>query len=486
MLCISVSYRKTTDEIRQRFSFSENEKREFLSRLIQDKIISGGVILSTCNRSELYVTVNAKHDGIGFKEAENGKSLKRIEEVFSEFKGLSRNEIRKNCLFYQGKKAVTHLYRVVCGLDSMVLGEDEILHQTKEAYQLSQNIGAADGEINILFQGAFNCAKLSKSETHISQTPVSIGTLTANYVEEYVERGMGKEARPEEERLEVARSEAVKSEEARPEEVRSEEVRPEEVRPEEVRPEEARPEEVRPEAVKSEVEESNEVGEEVCEKEELNWPAETTENPGLDGRGRSVLVIGASGQIGSIVAKDLLDKGFSVIGTSRTHTASDALWQSDEMTWIDFGKRYEYIDDVSVVVSATKSPHYTLTGDEFKAARIGRRDILLVDLAVPYDIDRDIGEAEGVKLIGIDHFRELAEKNNTIKLNEAEKMQDIVSECVEDVLKRLYIRDFQMLLPEREDWFSKMIFYLKESLDSDTLLKVLCEIYRQECHDGGM
>lgn len=396
MLCISVSYRKTTGQLRQKFSFSEEEQKEFLVRLMNDGIISGGVVLSTCNRSELYVTLNRNKGGdtgIGFMKTEGGKGLKRIEEIFSEYKGLSRNEIRKNCLFYQGARAVAHLYKVVCGLDSMVLGEDEILHQTKEAYRISQSIGAADGEINILFQGAFNCAKLSKSETQISETPVSIGTLTANYVEKFIEGHI---------------------------------------------------------------------------------QADKAKNG-------SVLIIGAGGQIGSIVAKDLISKKIPVIGTTRSHSAENGLWQSDEMTWIDFGRRYDYINAVSAIVSATKSPHYTVTRDEFNESRIKGHPMLLIDLAIPYDIDRDIEAEKEIELIGIDHFRELSEKNSAIKLSEAQKMLRIVSDCVEDVLKRLYIRNFQTLISEREDWFSKMIFYLKDSLDSDTLLKVLEKIYRQEC-----
>ena len=437
MLCISVSYKKTTGELRQRFSFSQDEQKEFLHRLTDDRIISGGVILSTCNRSELYITVNRKEkedhsvhaeEEIGFGAV--GRTLSQIEELFAEYKGLSRNEIRKNCLFYHGKQAVLHLYKVVCGLDSMVLGEDEILHQVKEAYQASQGIGVVDGELNILFQGAFNCAKLSKSETHISETPISIGTLTANYIEEYLKVRMQEDNRK---------------------------------------------------TAHNNKQEDKNVTAKMHKPADDNEVMDCNRDKGdADACGR-VLVIGASGQIGSIVAKDLIAKNIPVIGTSRSHTSDDRLWRSDEMTWISFGSRYEYINNVSVIVSATKSPHYTLTVNEFREERGDSRSILLVDLAVPYDIDRDIEKEKGVKLIGIDHFKELSEKNSVLKLSEAKKMESIVSECVEDVLKRLYIRNFQALMPEREEWFSKMIFYLKTSLDSDTLLRVLERIYSQEC-----
>lgn len=427
MLCISVSYKKTPAQLRQKFSFSEDEQKDFLNRLLRNGIVSGGVILSTCNRSELYVTVSGRNPMV-HEETEAGRSLGRLEELFAEYKGLSHSQIRKNCLFYQGKRAVFHLYKVVCGLDSMVLGEDEILHQTKAAYQLSQELGCTDGELNIIFQGAFNCAKLSKSETRISETPVSIGTLTANCVAEFI-----KEMTKQEENTSMSAGGGSGQLENT-----------------------SMPE-----------------GEEKGQREIVQTREDRNKKP-------CVMVIGAGGQIGSIVAKDLIAKGISVIGTSRSHPAREGLWQDEDMTWIHFGRRYEYIHEVAAVVSATKSPHYTLTRDEFARARDCGESMLLVDLAVPYDIDRDIEDEAGVKVLGIDHFKELSERNSALKLNEAEKMSDIASECAEDALKRIYIRNFFAIMPRQEEWFSKMIFYLKDSLDSDTLLRVLKRISQQE------
>lgn len=173
MFCISISFKKTPLEIRQRFAFSIEQQKELLGKLINDNIITGGVIVSTCNRSELYFT-----KGEGAVEA--------VEQAISSYKQIDEESIKKYGLYYQGKKAVRHLFKVVCGLDSMVLGEDEIFRQVKEAYLFANNQGFTNSRLNILFQGAFNCAKLSKSETKLSNTPVSIGTLTANAIEEYL------------------------------------------------------------------------------------------------------------------------------------------------------------------------------------------------------------------------------------------------------------------------------------------------------------
>ncbi len=388
MFCISVSYKKTPLEIRQRFAFTSEEQTAFLAGLVKKGKITGGVIVSTCNRSEFYFT---------------GTSciIEEMEEALSDWKEISGEEIRNYCLHYQGKQAVRHLFRVVCGLDSMVLGEDEILHQVKEAYLNADRTGLTNGEMNIIFQGAFNCAKLSKSETKLSNTPVSIGTLTANAVEKYLrEQAAG------------------------------------------------------------------------------DGQADT---PG------KVLVIGATGKMGSIVVKDLLAKGIAVVGTSRRRHNEEGLFFVKEggPEWVDFENRYDAVSTVKAVVSVTASPHYTLTREAFVEAAKGE-PCLLVDLGVPRDIDRDLKYAEGVTLLDIDHFKTLSVENNAVKLGEMEKVEGILNECLEEIMKKLYLRDFQQKMADRfeEPWFQKMIYYLREVLDSEQLIKVFERICEQEGFAG--
>lgn len=382
MFCISVSYRKTPLAVREKFSFSREEQKIFLERLLNKKLITGGVLVSTCNRSEIYFT--------GSKE-----QLELVEQELSEYKRIEREQIKEYFLFYVGKPAVKHLFYVASGLDSMVLGEDEILHQVKEAYLSAAECGFTDGELNILFQGAFNCAKLAKSSTRLSTTPVSIGTLTANEIERYITERRRKE-----------KSESL------------------------------------------------------------------------------VLVIGATGKIGSIVAKDLLAKGIPVLGTGRHHQGEGELfWQGKEkMNFIDFRERYQYVNQVDAIVSATASPHYTLTKEAFLKEMKGEKECLLVDLAVPCDIDQALEQIPGISLLDIDYFEQAAKENRDIKLGELEKAKEILRECLEDTLKKLYMRDFKEKLAEKdkEGWFEKMVYYLKEVLDSEQLLQVLERIYEKE------
>lgn len=398
MFCISVSFKKTPLSIRQKFAFSAEEQKRFLSGLWNAGKITGGVVVSTCNRSEIYVT----GEKAAFEAVENALVLQ---------KGIEKESIKTYCLYYTGKKAVRHLFRVACGLDSMVLGEDEIFRQVKEAYQTSYENGFVNGELNIIFQGAFHCAKQSKSATRLSTTPVSIGTLAANTVEAYLE---------EKKRIErgvISRNRLENGIESK--------------------------------------------------------TSETNEDLGPKG---TVLVIGATGKIGSIVAKDLMAKGISVIGTQRRRHQGEEIFLSshEKISFVDFHKRYDFISEVDAIVSATSSPHYTLTEGEYDRRR-EKKGHLLIDLAVPFDIDKEIGRLSDVVLYDIDYFESLSKENSNIKFGELKKAERLLEERVEEVMKNLYVREFNIHMAgkKQEEWYPKMVYHLKEVLDSDELLRVL-------------
>lgn len=386
MFCISVSYKKTPAGIRQKFAFLPGEQYCFTRELVNSGIITGGVILSTCNRSEIYFSGP-------------GSSVEKVAGKLSDFKNIKDCDIKKHCLFYGGKSAVKHLFKVVSGLDSMVLGEDEILRQVKEAYLAFAGKKYTDSELNIIFQDALNCAKTGKSETRLSTTPVSVGTITANTVEKYLASAA--------------------------------------------------------------------------------FPA------------KKVMVIGITGKTGTIVAKNLISKGIPVIGTSRKRHTGDFLYFPGEgqAEIIDFQDRYLYIDNTAAVISATSSPHYTVTYREYLESVTESRERLLVDLAVPYDIDREIASINGVKLLDIDYFNTLSRDNVNIRLSEMDKVESILSVCVENTMKKIYIRDFINRVKENaalnkkykeEKWFSKMVYYLKDVLGSGELKETLDKVYKNE------
>ncbi len=169
MYCISVSHKKAPVNIREQFALGEEEKKAFIRRLKENKEISGCVVLCTCNRSEIYIT--------GTKRA-----IRELQKEVAAFKDLSLKELLKYLNQYSGEQAIGHLFKVCCGFDSMVLGEDEILGQVRDAYRLSLENGGADYELNVLFQRALASAKRIKTDTRLSRTPLSIATLVANEV----------------------------------------------------------------------------------------------------------------------------------------------------------------------------------------------------------------------------------------------------------------------------------------------------------------
>ena len=169
MYCMSVSHKKAPVAIRERFAFHDEEKAELISRLMNKESIDGVVILCTCNRSEIYVS--------GSKYA-----IGELQREAAEVKGIRLGELIQYLNVYNEESAIRHLFKVTCGFDSMVLGEDEILGQVKAAYQFSKELKAADYELNVLFQKAVTAAKRIKTDTRISKTPLSIATLVANEV----------------------------------------------------------------------------------------------------------------------------------------------------------------------------------------------------------------------------------------------------------------------------------------------------------------
>jgi glutamyl-tRNA reductase len=133
---------------------------------------------------------------------------------------------------------------------------------------------------------------------------------------------------------------------------------------------------------------------------------------------------------------------------------------------------------VNAVVSATTSPHYILTQEAYRRMLPEGNSRLLVDLVVPYDIDR--------ALLDVDYFDVLARENRSVKLDELQKAQQIVQDCVEEAVKKTAVRKFQAPVgaARTEPWFPKMIFYLKDVLDSAQLQQVLKRIADTEAEDA--
>ena len=161
--CLSVNHKNAGSGIRNLFSF-DKEKRSYIQEQLNCRGISESVILCTCNRSEIYYIGNGEQD-----------SETVLKTMCGEYK-----DVGEYLRFKYGEKAVKHLFRVCCGIDSMILGEDEILGQTRDAYYEALQNGFTGYEINTVFQSAITCAKRIKTETELSRSSVSAATLAAS------------------------------------------------------------------------------------------------------------------------------------------------------------------------------------------------------------------------------------------------------------------------------------------------------------------
>ena len=151
-------------ELRERIVFSTQQALQAADDLRHQGILEEAVVLSTCNRSELYGVPGETSPG----------ATEAMEEYFTAFHQIPRGELQGRLYRWTGPEAVRHLYRVAAGLDSMLLGEAEILGQLRSAYNQALGHGATGPVLNRMFQGALEVGKRVRSETEVGARPMSV------------------------------------------------------------------------------------------------------------------------------------------------------------------------------------------------------------------------------------------------------------------------------------------------------------------------
>jgi glutamyl-tRNA reductase len=161
---IGCNHRTAPVELRERVAFTPEQALDAAGELRRQGILEEAVVLSTCNRSELY-GVASEHDA----------SITDAMEVFlTSFHGIPRGDMNGHLYRWTGLDAVRHLFRVAAGLDSMLLGEAEILGQLKSAYGQALDHGATGPVLNKAFQSALEVGKRVRSETEVGARPMSV------------------------------------------------------------------------------------------------------------------------------------------------------------------------------------------------------------------------------------------------------------------------------------------------------------------------
>ncbi len=334
ILAVGVNHRTAPVEVREKLSFSEHHLAEWLSRLKAYPAIEGCVIISTCNRSEIYAASREMDEGLG-----------AVWDFLSGKSGVDISEI-KNCTYVHTLyDAIRHLFRVASGLDSMVLGETQILGQVRQAYQAACRCGATNKVLNTLFQQAITVGKRVRSETGIDKNSVSISYAA----------------------VELARQ--------------------------------------------------------------------------IFGslHGRVVLVIGA-GKMSELTALHLVSNGVEgIIVSNRSYDRAAAMARKFGGRAVRFDDLFRHMEQADIVISCTSASHYVVRLNdvlEVMRRRAGRK-IMIIDIAVPRDIDPAVGGVEGVTLYDVDDLQNVVDQNLQERKRAAVAGESIIEEDLEQFMKWL-------------------------------------------------
>lgn len=334
ILIVGLNHRTAPVEIREKLTFTKTQLPKALEELNSKHDITGCIILATCNRTEIYATVHNVEKG-----------LSNIKDFISSYCDFDKNDLRQYLYVKSLYDSVRHLFRVVSGLDSMVLGETQILGQIKEAYEDALNNKTTNNILNSLIQKAISVGKRVRTETQIDQNAVSVSYVA--------------------------------------------------------------------------VELAKQIFEILAE--------------------RTVLVLGA-GEMSRLTAKHLLANGVSTIMVSN-RSFEKAVNMAEEFKGkaVKFDELFTYMVDADIVITATAARHYIINEIAIRSVMQKRqnRTLLLIDIAVPRDIDPTVGNIEGVKLYDIDAMKNVVDKNLEERKQKALVAEEIIEEELDGFFKWL-------------------------------------------------
>ena len=390
---IGIDYNRACVDIRAQFSFTKKHTVSALEHLKQEPGIAGCIILSTCNRMEIWASTKEDWKGslYGFLCREKGRDPQQFQEYF-----VQREE----------EEAVEHLFYLTSGLKSQILAEDQIITQVKDALTLSREAYCTDNVLEVLFRTAVTAAKKVKTEVSFSRANSSV----------------------------------------------------------------------------------------------IHQAIRRLEETGFSLQGKTCMVIG-NGEMGKVTALALKEAGADVTVTVRQYR-SGMVTIPQGCQRINYGDRMELLPNCDLAVSATASPNFTLTKELLEQAEIAGH-LVLIDLAVPRDIEPAAGSLPNVTLYDIDSFKidcvspkmqESMEQAGVILREQMEefytwfsgkdlfpRIQEIKAEAVEDLNLRILkiLNKTPMDGKDRENLLkaidtaagkvvNKMIFGLRDSLVQET------------------
>lgn len=305
---LGVNHQTASVELREKVAFNPERLRDLFAEQSHDHALNDMVVVSTCNRTEVYAMAENAEMVLDWLAQKNGIDVKQLE-----------NHIYR----YENSDAVTHLMRVASGLDSLMLGEPQIMGQVKSALSLAKDSEVVSGNLNRIFEYAFYAAKRVRSETAVGSHAVSMGYSVAQLA------------------LQV-----------------------------------------------------------------FSQPEKLT-----------VMVV-AAGEMNSLVAKHLAEMGVAKIiicnrGIERAQQLAQEISHRVDVEVVPFTELAKHLHRADVVSSCTGSLHQVISYADVKTALKKRRykQMLLVDLAVPRDIEPKVETLDGVYLYGVDDLQSVIEEN---------------------------------------------------------------------------
>jgi len=336
LLNFKITYQNAPPYVREKFSFSKKHRNELIKQICSETGVTGCVILTTCNRTEI------------FASADRGESIEGIILLLKDICSDVENYLEVST----GTEVIRHIFRVVSGLESLIIGEDQILAQVKNNYFECRDECSTNSLLDIIFNQAIRVGKLVRTKTEISKGGVSVGSAAVTLAENIFGSLQGKK----------------------------------------------------------------------------------------------ILIVGA-GEMSCLIAKSLSSKGLKgVYVSNRNYETAKNIAETIGGQALKFDYLMDHIKVSDLVITATSAPHTIIHKQDVQEILKERKnDLVIIDIAIPKDVDDAVGQLEGVHLYNIDSLSEIAKENMELRREEAEKASIIVEDeliKIETKLKGMFIESY--------------------------------------------
>ena len=331
LIALGINHNSAPVEVRERVAFAPEQVSEALRDLCEMTAVDEAVILSTCNRTEIYTVVP--------ESADAAAKARDLIDWMANYHHLGVEELRKSAYHHEAREALSHLIEVASGLDSMVLGEPQIFGQLKSAYAVAAESGACGAELNRIFPQVFKLAKRVRTDTAIGENPVSVAYAA----------------------VDLARH------------------------------------------IFTDLHECH------------------------------ALLVGA-GETIELVTRHLIEAGVTnIVIANRTLGRARELAQKFSAEAVLLAEIPEHLPQADIVITSTASQLPILGKGAVETAIKARkhRPMLMVDIAVPRDIETQVGELRDVYLYSVDDLREIVDENLASRQQEARKADQIIAEGID-------------------------------------------------------